>query len=602
MRLSLRGLLYGERIQGRLFRSFALLTLVPVLLLGFTSYFIASALIQARAGMDAVRLLKQVGRNLDREIDGITQFANLIFSSDSVSAALATKAATQAELFHRGMNVLRFVEDYVQAGYGVELSSVVIAGFNGEKFIYGDRIEVDLGAWSRELWYQRALAADGGIVWLGTHPNLARRPFATEDRVFSLVRVLKDLHAFRAHGILIVSVKLSEFERIFRDADVTGQGRLVVLDGEGRPLLFSEPAAAEFLAPLHLPAAGREGYRTVLVDGRRHLLAQVRSPNTGWVILQAMPVEVLTAESGLIRNITILTCLISLAILLVLSYRFADGLTRPLRDLAAAMRQVEQGDLQAGADCEGNDEIAWLAGRFNRMMAQIVRLFNQVEEEGRRKRQAELAALQAQINPHFLYNTLNGVRWLVLMGEEPARIGQVITSLVKLLQSTLGRDEEFHPLAEEIELVKSYLTIQEMRYRDKFKVEYALEAEVMKAPIPRLILQPLVENAIFHGIEPGKGPGTIRIAAGKDPGRLRIEVSDDGVGIPAEILSNLFVDHQKPRKSFSGIGLRNVHERIQLLYGNEYGLRVESERGHGTRIIMFLPEGGAEDVQALDRG
>ncbi|MCL6547651.1 MAG: sensor histidine kinase, partial [Alicyclobacillus sp.] len=234
--------------------------------------------------------------------------------------------------------------------------------------------------------------------------------------------------------------------------------------------------------------------------------------------------------------------------------------------------------------------------------AQIVRLFNQVEEEGRRKRQAELAALQAQINPHFLYNTLNGVRWLVLMGEEPARVGQVITSLVKLLQNTLGKDEEFHPLAEEIELVKSYLTIQEMRYRDKFKVEYALDAEVMKAPIPRLILQPLVENAIFHGIEPGKRPGTIRIAACKDTGRLRIEVSDDGVGIPSEILSNLFTGDQKPRKSFSGIGLRNVHERIQLLYGNEYGLRVESERGHGTRIIMLLPEGGAGDVQAPDRG
>ncbi|MCL6613508.1 MAG: HAMP domain-containing protein, partial [Firmicutes bacterium] len=372
MRLNLRGLLYGERIQERLFRSFALLTLVPVLLLGFTSYFIASALIQARAGMDAVHLLKQVGRNLDREIDGITQFANLIFSSESVSAALATKAVTQAELFHRGMNVLRFVEDYVRAGYGVELSSVVIAGFNGERFIYGDRIEVDLEAWARELWYQRALAADGSIVWLGTHPNLARRPFATEDQVFSLVRVLKDLRAFRAHGILIVSVKLSEFERIFRDADVTGKGRLVVLDGEGRPLLFSDPAAAKFLAPLHLPAAGREGYRTVSVDGRRHLVAQVRTPDTGWLILQAMPVDALTAESGLIRNITILTCLASLAILLVLSYRFADGLTRPLRDLAAAMRQVEQGDLQAGADSEGNDEIAWLAGRFNRMMAQIV--------------------------------------------------------------------------------------------------------------------------------------------------------------------------------------------------------------------------------------
>ncbi len=275
-----------------------------------------------------------------------------------------------------------------------------------------------------------------------------------------------------------------------------------------------------------------------------------------------------------------------LSLLWFVSIQITNSITRPIKTLAENIRLVGRGDFTVRSGASYDDEIQTLNDAFDGMVGQIGSLLEDVKEEQTNLRRTELKLLQAQINPHFLYNTFDTIIWLA-EDHQDAQVVEMITSLSNFFRTTLSRGEDFISLNEEEIHVRSYLEIQQSRYRDILEYEILIPETLSLCRVPKLTLQPLVENALYHGIKNKRGMGCITVEAEARDAGLYLTVSDNGIGMETAVLAQL--KEAISDGSRFGYGLTNVQERIQLYYGKKYGLDIRSEYGVGTRVVVYLP-------------
>jgi two-component system sensor histidine kinase YesM len=275
-------------------------------------------------------------------------------------------------------------------------------------------------------------------------------------------------------------------------------------------------------------------------------------------------------------------------ILIIFIFGFISAkISHPIKQLEESMKMVEAGDFDIYIDVKGEDEVERLSTAFNLMISKVRYLMAQIVIEQEAKVKSELNALQAQINPHFLYNTLDSIVWMAENGRNEGVI-TMVTALAKLFRISISRGRNIITVEEEMEHAKNYLIIQKIRYKNKFKFEIIIQKEVLEYKTLKLILQPLIENSIYHGIEYMVDIGLIRISVSITEGKLLYVISDNGLGIDPVKLEHL-LEYREKDKTGSGVGVKNVHERIQLTYGTEFGLEIQSEIEEGTTIKIWLP-------------
>ncbi len=278
-----------------------------------------------------------------------------------------------------------------------------------------------------------------------------------------------------------------------------------------------------------------------------------------------------------------------LGVIVFLSYQIPLSITRPIRKLNEVTRQVAEGNLAVRSDVQTGDEVGVLSDSMNTMIDKINELLEQVTKEQVRLRKAEFELLQSQINPHFLYNTLDAIIWLAEAGEQK-KVVSMVRSLSEFFRTSLNRGKDIILVKEELQHVRSYLEIQQVRYQDILQYEINIPEELNRYMIPKITIQPLVENALYHGIKNKRGSGKIEIRGRKEEKNLVIEIEDDGIGISKERLWQVRDGIQ--RKILTGkdiYGLYNVHERIRLNFGEEYGIDIQSTYGEGTLVRVLLP-------------
>ena len=278
-----------------------------------------------------------------------------------------------------------------------------------------------------------------------------------------------------------------------------------------------------------------------------------------------------------------------LGLTLLLSYHIPRSITKPIQKLNEVTRQVAEGNLTVRSDVENGDEVGVLSRSLNIMIDKINELLEQVTTEQVRLRKAEFELLQSQINPHFLYNTLDAIIWLAEAGEQK-KVVSMVRSLSEFFRTSLNRGKDIISVKEELLHVRSYLEIQQMRYQDIMKYEISVPEELGRYMIPKITIQPLVENALYHGIKNKRGTGKIEIRGYREQDGLILEIEDDGIGISRERLWQVNDGIQK--KILTGkdfYGLYNVNERIRLNFGEEYGINIQSTYGEGTVVRILLP-------------
>ena len=298
-----------------------------------------------------------------------------------------------------------------------------------------------------------------------------------------------------------------------------------------------------------------------------------------------------TLQDQIGRFMVVCSVLIGVLIIVVAvsAVMIVSGIIQPISQLNQATEKIAQGDFNARAQADSEDEVAELAVSFNKMAGSMQSLIDKVKEDERKMRKADLRLLQEQIQPHFLYNTLDTIVWLIESNEPDEAVTMVVT-LSDFFREILSKGKEFISIKEEEKHISSYLQIQEMRYRDILEYDIQLDQVIYKYQILKLTLQPVVENALYHGIKDKRAKGCIHIHGEKEGDIIRLTVRDDGVGMDEEELEQLRQQIEKPcQETEKGFGLANVNERIHMYFGPEYGMKIQSQKGKGTTVEIVIP-------------
>lgn len=403
----------------------------------------------------------------------------------------------------------------------------------------------------------------------------------------------------RLQGVLAADLDLDSIVTVYGSREYSLNEDLLILSADNRPITVSHPyvaydAFADDYSLAGLPAdrlddPNAEEWYTSDSEGRELYISRVRSNNWGWQIMAVLREEELYSSIRVLRTYMLWVGVLGALLSLVVSYYLSRYVSRPIQLLIKQMRRVSTGDFQTRITLPIGGEIGILVQSFNRMVQRIKKLMEELLASETEKKQYELKVLQAQIQPHFLYNTLNSISYLARRRQSDD-VDRMITSLVELLHFHLDKVDEFVPVGQELEGVRHYAYLLSMRYPDRFALEVELDEGIAAYGIPKLTVQPLVENAVFHGILAKEEAGTIVLSGREENGDVLIEISDDGVGMTEEQLAALFAGSTKDRlPTYYHMGVNNIHDRLQLYYGPKYGLQVTSEPGVGTTVTVRLP-------------
>ena len=328
---------------------------------------------------------------------------------------------------------------------------------------------------------------------------------------------------------------------------------------------------------------------------RREVISCIAVKDTPWIIVsRASMGRLYTTDMGAFKSIFILIMICEVILLSIFSIFFAVDIVNPINKLARTIKKFKENNIHEDLVLERDDEIGYLANSFNDMASQIDTLVNSVYKEQLTRKESELKALQSQINPHFLFNTLESINWMAQLNNVP-EIRDMVTSLAALMEASIGKGSPKVPLKKELKYVDNYLLIMKNRYGDRLNYESDVDESTLRIEVPKLILQPLVENAIYHGIDRTRKQGLIKLTIKRQEDKIYIEIMDNGKGMMPEEVQSLNEAFKEDNHEYllginkKSIGLVNVNGRIKLFYGQDYGLEIESEYEQYTKMKLYLP-------------
>jgi two-component system sensor histidine kinase YesM len=480
-----------------------------------------------------------------------------------------------------------------------EIAGILLVNGRGD-YISNEMYARSTRSLTEEDWYKQAARNAGIFTVLGqpSHRNVTTHVRYKDSEIVSVVRSVTDSQSGRVLGVIMIDLKLRAVSQAARDVTLGKTGYLMVTDAEGRSVYMPDMPLIERIPPDWF-GAGDSGTFTREAGGRELLFMFRASEFTGWRTVGVFPARESTLE---VRQIQFyVACFVFIACLfgLTASLRLSRSIAQPIFRLMSYMRTAETGDLTVRQWSDRGDEIGMLGRSFNRMLEQIRRLMSLSELRERQKRDAELRSLQEHIKPHFLYNTLDTIHWMARKNGADD-VSDMVGALSRLFRIGLSKGDDFIPLRSEVEHISSYLQIQQTRYRNRLRWELTVPDKLRELFVLKLLLQPVVENAIYHGIKARRGPGTIRVEAKAEGDKLLLTVRDDGAGMSAQRLRELkslleapleAMDSQQKQSGAGGrsYGMLNVQARIRLSFGDDYGIVLDSEEGAGTCVTIIHP-------------
>ncbi|WNR46287.1 sensor histidine kinase [Paenibacillus roseipurpureus] len=433
-------------------------------------------------------------------------------------------------------------------------------------------------------------ASSGNNIWF----PMQRRNYLTngeQETIMTLGKRIVNIYTGQKLGILVLNIKESSLSAIYRKIGSIQDGSYFIVDETG--VVTSSQHAKDVLEEVAIPEikawvtsnAPRSG--SASFEYEKTLVVSSELPSFGWKLISMAPLASLTEDTRKITLLIVLLGVVCLFFALLGASMLSQLIAKPIMGLTKYMKRVKEGSLDMEFQVNSEDEIGMLSSGFNAMIRRIQELLRNINWEQKKKREYELALIQAQIKPHFLYNTLDVIYTLSEMGR--ARDVQRTTkALADFYRAALSKGRETISLEEEIRNVKDYLSIQRIRYSDVFTYEFDIHNDVLQGQIPKLTIQPLVENAIYHGLKTKGSLGLLTVTGEIVDHKIKIVVADDGVGMDAERLEAI-VKKAASSQEAVGYGFKNVNDRIQLYFGEEYGLQIKSEQGQGTVVTLWLP-------------
>ncbi len=586
---------------------FCLLITIPFLVIGMITYKKYSAGVERNTSELTYQLVDQMNVGLDRYVKEIERLTLMPLYDDSIMRILKNHRENVSESPYLTSDETSKMNLFISSLSfdRSEIESIAIYTNDGSIF---SNLDQSVNTRWREpegyAWMDAVREEDGGLVIVPPHVS---DYYVVPKSVISIARVIREPYTNKTLGMIKVDLTTQGFESILSSASLAGSGRIVITDREARLIFANAGAGAEEYRSAGDEVSGTDagGSKSGAeaahggVPGDTFISASTESDYTGLRVTAMMPLRELRKEARELSEFTLIVSVIALAAACALAILSAGRLVKPIAHLHAKMRQVKRGQFQERAVVSSNDEIGQLTEGFNAMIGEIDRLVKEVYETRLRERESELSALQSQIHPHFLYNTLEMMNMLALQGNG-GQLSVIATSLGKLLRYTVDNKERRVFLQDELRFVESYLQIQALRLGDALRVSVRVDSSYDRCIVPKLLLQPLVENVIEHAM--GAAPVHLRISARVDGDDLIVTVQDDGMGMSPERKARLEREMNEPEQaraaegnpqgSFGrvqkGFALRNVHQRIRLLHGEPHGITID-QSAEGVTFDIRLP-------------
>ena len=393
-------------------------------------------------------------------------------------------------------------------------------------------------------------------------------------------------------GVLLLHLNYTGLKLLLDGVTLGNGGYIYLTDGNGE--IIFHPRAQLIDSGMEQEnnrqvAGYRDGVYREEFQGKDRVITVKSVGYTGWKLIGVAPEQAVSLNRLKTQLLVVFAAALILSLMTITNSYISSRITVPIRNLERSVNEIERGNLNTVVDAQGSYEIRHLSQSVQSMARQIQVLMADVVSEHEKKRRQEFDTLQSQINPHFLYNTLDIIVWMI-ENEKPDQAVKVVTALARFFRISLSRGRSIITVRDELEHVRNYLMIQNMRFKNRFTYTIEAEEEILDLASLKLMLQPLVENAIYHGMEFMDGDGEIMVRAWREDKELYFQVEDNGLGMTQEQIKRLFSDQPHTGSSRgSGIGVKNVNERIRLYFGGEYGLSIESEPDEGTVVTIRLP-------------
>ena len=572
-------------IQSVIFATVAVLVLSAVVIVTGVSMKFTNTSIFENSSEYTHTIIQQMNQNIDSYIDYMENIAYLISSNEDVQDYLFDEKIDN-EGRYRILNQLQTILDSRS-----DIRNVGIISKNGRMLINdgSKSVNQDLDLNTQE-WYATALEKPNGPILTSSHVQhiiSGERPW-----VITLSRGIRDRSGSgEKEGVFFIDLNYSAISELCDQSTVGTKGYAFILDAKGN--IVYHPQQQQLYNELqteNISLIMDTDEDTVLTgtgnDGKLYSIS--RSEKTGWTVVDCTNVKELLSKSRQAQSVYVLTAIILVIVALLFSRFMARSITLPIQKLRDSMKKVQEGDFSVSdVVVDSKNEIGSLTKSFDVMTHRIHELMEQNVHEQEEKRKSELKALQSQINPHFLYNTLDSIIWMA-EGKKNEEVVLMTASLARLLRQSISNEDEVVPIANEVEYARGYLTIQKMRYKDKLEFQIEVDSSILYIPLIKLVLQPIIENAIYHGLKYKESKGLLIVKGFMKDGNAVLQVIDDGVGMDEETLSHIY-DKHKVNYHSNGVGVYNVQKRLKLYYGEDYGITYTSELGKGTTATITIP-------------
>ncbi len=578
-------------IKNRILIFFLAIIFIPIVTLGLFANTVYSQSIEKNANQHTAQMISQIQNNIEYYLQSIDNVIYYISQSPDVVRYL-TETDLSKESDELEIRVRELLNVYTEAN--PEISGILIV--NGQdKYLSNELIKNNRDSLLLEEWYISAMTHEDTSQYRSKPigRNLNSYSQYSADEVISISKTMRHPKTHEITGVILIDMKLGKFEEIIKNNNIGQKGFFYILD-KNNDIVY---------APINpiIYRINNEWFKkntSMLIQSINKETFEIMwetSHKTGWRTIGVFSIEEILGDVLKMQTFAMAVSMITLALAVMVAIMFTNTIVTPIKELSALMRQAELGDLEVSFENHKyKDEFGELGRSFNHMIKEIKQLIEMVYKEQKSKRKAELKILQAQIKPHFLYNTLDTIQWMA-QDYGAKDIVEIVAALTKLFRIALSKGREVITVREEIDHIKSYMIIQKARYEDKLEYSISYDEALLNMSVLKLTAQPIVENAIYHGIKQKRGNGKVDIVFSKNEHCMLITISDNGAGLSEEKLReiNAMLNGETTgtisSESGSGYGIANVHTRIRMTYGNEYGLKYSNQLNEGTTVHILLP-------------
>jgi two-component system sensor histidine kinase YesM len=585
----------NTKLRPKLIISYLIAVFVPLLLTGVFLILKANQIIEDQSNRTYGVSMEQLIYNIETRLASYEELANHFYFDIALNSDLQKDYSESPAVDIVTVEDAFIQQVKAQLKFKSDLRAISIYYFNDHLYnahpflimaddsITGKRgFQESMASGYMGRWGQTISVSEGSVYWA---PN--KKKNAATTSVFSYNRPLGFYNERQPAGLLTLEIKESDLYQLL--AKESGDKNIFLLDPDGRIITSNkrESIGDDLEAELYERIKQDNSGEFLWTQTRDHYKVMYSELKNGWKMIYMISVNQLMEETRDMSKYGLMFILGSMILSVALIVVFSNLIVSRMTILLKRIQRMRSGEIEVGQFVNGNDEIAVLDRSFNQMAEQMKYLIDEVFTLSIKKKEAELTALQSQINPHFLYNTLSTVSWLGRKNGN-LEVCEIVESLATFYRISLSKGKEMITIREEFECIKAYMDIQRYRQKNRVRPIYRVDEGIMKAATLKLIMQPIIENAILHGLSHEKDHITILMKGSFSQGGILLEVTDDGVGMAPDAVDALFAEETGNERK-GGYGLRNVNERIKLHFGNEYGVTVKSAPGEGTSVYLHLP-------------